>query len=141
MALAHKPGTMLSFKCTDALDEKGYVLALADDGTVHKCAVGARYFGVAFKDTKNPITDSAEDNRNVPVIVDGVAYVQYEIGAGEDIKPGDYVTMENAHSAGKVTVFTDGGNESLIVGIALEAVDAPAAGTKTGLLKVLLVRL
>ena len=103
----------------------------------------------------------------MPVVLHGVAYVQYEIGVGEDIKPGDWVGMKGAHSAGRVTKFVEGDTETawadaydaanaeqitdeiigvireydLVVGVALEAVDAPAEGTKTGLLKVLLVRL
>ena len=166
MAIVHLPGTMVSFKCTDALDDKGYVLKLNDDGTVSLCGSYEVPFGVAFKDTKNPITETPEANRNVPVIVSGVAYVQYEIGPGEDIVPGCLVGMKAAHSPGRVTRFVDGDTVTAwadaydatnaetitdeiitvireykyVVGVALEKVDAPAEGTKTGMVKVLLLK-
>jgi len=167
MAIVHLPTAMVSYKCTDALDDKGYVLQINSDGTVSKCAAGTRPFGVAYKDTKNPITDVAEANRYVPVILHGVALVRYNLASTDpSIAIGDWVGMKGANAAGEVKKFVEGDTTTawpatyaastaetitdeiitvireydLVVGIALEAVSAPATGTKQGRMKVLIVR-
>jgi len=138
MSLVHLPGKFISFECEDALDDHGYVLYLKSNGKVAKCAAGAVPIGVNFKDTKNPITGTAEEDRNVPVQLDGVADVMYYLAAGDDdISIGDLV-MAHQSQAGYITKYTTDQDSKLIVGIALESATAPAEGTKTGHIKVLL---
>jgi len=141
---------MPSFECTDALDDEGYVLALGSNGKVSKCAAGAQPFGIALKDTKNPITETAEANKQVAVIFSGVVRVQYDTDANA-IAIGDRVATKGVATAGCVqkfvprdiaATFADTDVEAAIdelktiVGIALES----AAANTRGKIKVLLLR-
>jgi len=130
MAYARLPGELESRKCTDALDAKGYVLELASDGTVKKATT--RVYGIAYRDTVNPVTEQAEANKYVPIITEGFAYVQAELTA--DVAIGDYVGL--GATAGKVDKL-DVDTSSLsayeawrkkLVGIALEAKSAGYEG-------------
>jgi len=153
MSLVYSPGTLVSFECDDALDDVGYVMYLKSTGHIGKCAAGAVPIGVNFKDTKNRITEVAESGRQVPVQMDGVAVVQYYLAAGDDdINAGDLV-MAHQSQPGYVTKFTEDDlsatfsdteteaaikKSMYIVGIALEGAAAPASGSTTGKIKVLL---
>jgi len=133
---------MQSFECTDALDDEGYVLALGSNGKVSKCAAGAQPFGVAFKDTKDPITETPEANKQVAVICSGVVKVQYATDANA-IAIGDRVATKGVATAGCVkkfiprdiaATFADTDVEAAIdelktiVGIALESAPANSTG-------------
>jgi len=145
-----------SRECTDALDAEGYVLALATTGKVAKCAAGGKAYGVAYKSTKHPVTGTAQSNKQVAIIkAPKKANVLYAIASTEnDVAIGDLVSMKGATVAGKVTrheptawpgtyaaatAETISDENSMIVGIALEAVTAPGSGTLEGLMEVQLL--
>lgn len=127
---------ILSFECTDALDDEGYVLTLGSNGKVSKCPAGGKVFGVALTSTKDPVTGVAQANKQVAVVqAPKYAYVQYQNGSGETISIGDLVSVKGANAAGKVkkhvstswpatysaTVAEGISDENaMIVGIALE---------------------
>ena len=137
---------VLSFQCSDALDDEGYVLGYPDSTTnkVAKAAAGAAAFGVAFKSTKNPVTGTAEADKAVGVVqAPRYAYVQYNNGSGETIAVGDLVSTKGANAAGTVkkhaatawpgtwasaTAETISDEDAMIVGIALEAKAASTSG-------------
>jgi len=141
---------MESRECTDALDDEGYVLALASTGKVAKCAANGAVYGVGYKSTKNPVTGTAEANKQVAIIrAPKQAYVQYAIQNTDsaDLAIGELVSMQGAAASGCVkrhvstawpgtyaaaTAETIDDEHSRIVGISLEAVARPGAGTKTG---------
>lgn len=121
-----------SRECTDALDDEGYVLALATTGKVAKCAAGGSAYGVNYKSTKHQVTGVAEANKQV-AIVNGnkKAYVQFAIASTDsDVDIGDLVGMTGANAAGCVKQQTAA--DRTLVGVALEAHAAPGAGTDTG---------
>jgi len=165
MSLVLKPDQMISLECTDALDEKGYVLAISG-GKFRKARPGDTPMAVAFRSTKNPITGTAEANKQVPALMYGVALVYAKIPAGGDsIAKGDIVCVNQASGyEGTVIKFVekdtttawattyDSANAEtvtdeiiaasrysrFIVGTALDDLAASAAEVKTGLIKVVL---
>jgi len=142
---------MESRECTDALDDEGYVLMLASTGKVAKCTAGSPAYGIAYKSTKNPVTGTAEANKQVAIVrAPKEAYVQYNNGGGETIAIGDLVSSKGANAAGTckkhastawpgtwaaATAETISDEDAMIVGIALEAKTASTSGK----LKVLLL--
>jgi len=136
---------VLSFQCSDALDDEGYVLGYPDASSiVAKALADGKAFGIAFKSTKNPVTGTAEANKQVAVLqAPKYAYVQYNNGAAETIAIGDLVSTKGANAAGTVkkhastawpdpyasaTAETISDEDSMIVGIALEAKAASTSG-------------
>jgi len=135
---------VLSFETTDALDDEGYIMKLADTGKVAKCAAGDPVFGIAFKSTKNPVTGTAEANKQVAILqTPKYAYVQYNNGVGETIAINDLVSTKGANAAGtckkhastawpgtyaSATAETIDDEHSMVVGIALEAKAASTSG-------------
>jgi len=128
---------ILSFECTDALDDEGYVLMLASTGKVAKATAGAAAFGIALTSTKDKVTGTATANKQVAVLqTPKYAYVQYNNGSGETIAIGDLVSTKGANAAGTVkkhaatawpatylntTAETIDDEHSMLVGVALEA--------------------
>jgi len=128
---------ILSFECTDALDDEGYVLSLANTGKVAKCVAGGAAFGIGFTSTKDKVTGTAIANKQVGVLqAPKYAYVQFNNGAGETIAIDDLVSTKGANAAGTVkkhaatawpatylntTAETIDDEHSMLVGVALEA--------------------
>ena len=135
---------ILSFECTDALDDEGFVLTLASTGKVAKAVAGGAAFGVAFTSTKDKVTGTAVANKQVGVVqTPRYAYVQYNNGGGETIAIGDLVSTKGANASGTVkkhastawpgtyaaaTAETIDDEHSMVVGIALEAKSASTSG-------------
>ena len=147
VALKRSVGSVMYYETEDALDDGGYVVMLKTNGKVAKCTADTQPFGINYMSTKHPITGTAQANVKVGIITEGVAEVQYNLAdTDSDINIGDLVGTLGANAAGTVKKLqldtTDAGTlaNSLkcIVGVALESVSAPASGTKTGKLKVLL---
>ena len=147
---------MESRECTDALDDEGYVLALASTGKVAKCAAGGAVYGIAYKSTKNPVSGTAEANKPVAIVrKPKKAKVQIRLAnTDSDIAIGDLVSTVGVGASGyakkhaatawpatwaNTTAETISDEFAAIVGIALEAFTAPGSGTKTGKIEVLLL--
>ena len=80
MAELMQPDQKESRICSDALADEGYVLMLASTGKVAKCTAGSPVYGVAFADTKNKVTGTAEAEKPVAILKAGSkAKVQYAI--------------------------------------------------------------
>ena len=164
MSLVRHVGSIWYAITDDALDDKGYVLSLLSTGHVHKAAAGEIPVGVAFKSTKDPISDTAASGVEVGIVSEGVAEVQYYLEAGDsNIAIGDLV-MAHQSQAGYITKYTEDDTTTAwpatyaaataetitdeiiaasrkskyIVGVALEAVTAPGSGSITGTIKVVL---
>jgi len=153
MSEMQTPAQKESRICGDALDDEGYVLMLNNDGTVSKCTAGSPAYGVGFADTKNKVNGTAEADKPVAIVKKGAkAKVQYAVASTDaDIAIGDYVSVKGVGAAGVVkkhvgtavpgsyaqaTFQAIHDEKEMVVGVALEAVAAPAAGTKTGKLDV-----
>lgn len=135
---------VLSFECTDALDDEGYVLSLANTGKVAKAVAGGAAFGIGLTSTKDKVTGVATANKQVAVLqAPKFAYVQYNNGGGETIAINDLVSTKGANASGTVkkhastawpgtyaaaTSETIDDEHSMIVGIALEAKAATTSG-------------
>jgi len=130
--------------CTDALDDEGYVLGYPGSaGKVAKALAGGKVYGIAYKSTKNPVTGTAEANKAVAIIrAPKIAKVQVQNGA-TNIAIGDILSMKGAGASGKATrhastawpasyasadAETISDENSMIVGIALEALAANTSG-------------
>lgn len=135
---------ILSFECTDALDDEGYVLMLANTGKVAKATAGSPAFGIGFTSTKDKVTGTAIANKQVGVVQSPrYAYVQYNNGGGETIAINDLVSTKGANASGTVkkhvstawpatwaaaTAETISDEDAQIVGIAQEAKSASTSG-------------
>ena len=153
MSEEQDPSQYESRETTDALDDSGYVLMLANTGKVALCTAGSPAYGVAIADTKNKVTGVAAANKQVGILKKGAkAKVQYNVASTDpDVAIGDYVSVKGANASGTVKKHVGTAvpaayaqadfqaihdEKEMIVGIALEALTAPGAGSITGKLSV-----
>jgi hypothetical protein len=146
----------VSKTCTDALDDDGYVLTLANTGKVAKAKSGEAAYGINEVSTLNSVTGVAVANKEVAVVQGPrFAYVQYSIPQnGNNIAIGDLVSVKGANADGCVlkhiatgypsswnatSVEIVANEDKCIVGIAEEAVTASTTAAVTGKLKVRLL--
>ena len=149
-----------SYICDDAIEDYGYVLTLKTTGNVGLCAADGAAFGVAYMSTKEKKgMELGNAIAGEPVaVVQGprrYAYVRYNLASTDDaISITNLVSMKGANAPGCVKRHAATANPDTylaatadvildeyktIVGIAMEAVAAPLSGSKTGVLKVLLL--
>lgn len=159
MAQYIESGQNPSFLSDDAITDEGFVLKIEPaTGHVSLCDTAEAAFGVSYKSTKELVAGvlTAVALREVAVVQKGrYAYVQYAIpSSGESIAIGDLVSVKGTTVPGAVirhvstawpgtyaaaTAETIEDEDIQIVGIAMEAVTKPGAGTLTGKMKVLLL--